>query len=254
MKSLSSVMDLLFPPKCVFCRKIKGGVSVCEKCAENLPYTKNGGRETGEFFDFCISPLYYKGVVRDSILRYKFGGAANYADTYAKILANCIREHLGDMRGDGQSRGTGTAEPGGVEAESGVPEPSAPGGAGTVKRGKMYDIISWVPLSGKRKRSRGYDQAMLLALATALELSDVAAETLKKTKDVQAQSEIKGRDARRVNISGAYEAADPELVEGKRVLLIDDVYTTGTTLSECARILLMAGAGSVVCAALARGE
>jgi len=216
MSFLSSIMDLFFPNKCVFCRRMRdGGASICSKCAENLPYTRNGGRETGEFFDFCISPLYYKDTVRDSIIRYKFGGAANYADTYGKLLADCIRENP-DVK---------------------------------------YDIISWVPLSGRRKRSRGYDQAMLLALATALELDDVAAETLKKPKDVTAQTEIQGgAEARRANISGAYEAADPELITDKRVLLIDDVFTTGSTLSECARTLLMAGAESVVCAALARGE
>jgi ComF family protein len=148
------------------------------------------------------------------MLRFKFRGASGYATAYGQILADCIREN---------------------------PDVG-------------YDIISWVPLSGKRKRKRGYDQAMLLALATALELEDVAAETLRKPHDVQAQSELGGRAERRANISGAYEVVDPELVEGKCVLLIDDIVTTGSTLDECASVLLAAGASRVVCAALARGE
>ena len=216
MGFIASLLDLLFPPKCVFCARVLAGSGDgwCSKCTESLPYANNSGRQDGEFYEFCVSPLYYKGVVRKSILRFKFRGATAYASVYGRFLADCIRDNpdLG------------------------------------------YDIISWVPLSGKRERSRGYDQAMLLALATALELSDVAAETLRKPHDVQAQSELGDKAQRSANISGAYTASDPELIEGKCVLLIDDVVTTGSTLAECAKVLLSAGASRVVCAALARGE
>ena len=216
MSFLSSVLDLFFPPKCVFCSKVLFSRDDvwCSKCTESLPFTLASGRQTGEYYDFCISPLYYKGVVRKSILRYKFKGSSGNADVYGRILAECIRDN--------------------PDVE--------------------YDLISWVPLSKERARSRGYDQAMLLALATALHLDDVAVETLKKPYDVQAQSELSGREERNANISGAYEATDPELIEGKRVLLIDDIVTTGATLSECAKVLLAAGARRVVCAALTRGE
>ena len=216
MGFFSSLLDLLFPPKCVFCgRVLNDSLDYwCDKCVESLPYTLNGGRQDGIYYDFCISPLYYRGVVRRSILKFKFRGASGYASAYGKLLADCIREN-----------------------------PDV-----------IYDIISWVPLSSRRERKRGYDQAMLLALATALSLDDVAAETLKKPHDVQAQSELGGAAERRANISGAYIAADPELVEGKCILLIDDIVTTGSTLDECAGVLLSAGASRVICAALARGE
>ena len=216
MGFISSLLDLLFPPKCVFCGRVlnKGDDGLCDKCIEALPFADNGGRQDGDAYDFCVSPLYYRGTVRKSILRFKFRGMSSYADVYGRLLAGCIKEH---------------------------PDIG-------------YDIISWVPLSSKRKRSRGYDQAMLLALATALELNDVAAETLIKPHDVQAQSELVGKEERSANISGAYAVTDPELIAGKCVLLIDDVVTTGSTLSECARVLLSAGASRVVCASLARGE
>ena len=216
MGFLATLLDLLFPPKCVFCGRVlnKRDDSWCDKCIEALPYTLDGGRQDGIYYDFCISPLYYKGAVRRSVLRYKFRGASGYASAYGKMLADCIKEH---------------------------PDIG-------------YDIISWVPLSSKRERTRGYDQAMLLALATALELDDVAAETLKKPHDVRAQSELGAAAERRANISGAYEATDPELVDGKCVLLIDDIVTTGSTLDECASVLLTAGASRVICAVLARGE
>ena len=216
MSFFTTFLDLLFPPKCVFCARVlnKTDDGWCDKCIESLPFADNQGKQNGEVFDFCVSPLYYTGVVRRSILRYKFKGASHYADVYGKFLAECIREN---------------------------PE-------------LKYDIISWVPLSGKRERKRGYDQAMLLALSTALSLDDVAVETLKKPVDVQAQSELGDRAQRSANISGAFVASDPEIIAGKRVLLIDDVVTTCSTLDECAKILLSAGASGVVCAALARGE
>ena len=216
MGFLSSLLDLFFPPKCVFCSRVlsKAGDGWCDRCTESLPFADNRGRQDGDYFDFCIAPLYYRGQVRKSILRYKFRGAAAYAEIYGKLLADCIRE-----------------------------EPDA-----------GYDLISWVPLSGKRKRARGYDQAMLLALAVALELGDVAVAALEKPQDVQAQSELGDKNERSANISGAYIVPDPELVYGKSILLIDDVVTTGSTLSECAKELLSAGAARVVCAALARSE
>jgi len=116
----------------------------------------------------------------------------------------------------------------------------------------QYDILSWVPVSRKRLRQRGYDQAKLLALSVAEALDITPIATLTKTKDVAAQSSLGDKDQRRANISGAYRCLDPALVAGKRILLIDDVVTTGSTLSESARCLLMAGAEDVLCATLAR--
>jgi len=216
MGFFTTLLDLLFPPKCVFCGKVLGKTDDgwCDKCTESLPYADNYGMQSGDVFDFCVSPLYYTGVVRRSILRYKFRGASNYADVYSKFLAECI-----------------------------LKSPDI-----------TYDIVSWVPLSDKRERSRGYDQAMLLAMATALELDDIAVETLKKPHDVRAQSELGDKVQRSANISGAFIASDTELINGKQILLIDDVVTTCSTLDECARVLLSAGAAGVVCAALARGD
>lgn len=215
MGIISNILDLFFPPKCVFCGKLlsKSSDCICGGCRSNLPYAKGSKvSQTGNFFDVCVSPLLYEGNVRKSILRYKFRGAVSYADCFGKLLADCIRDQLA---------------------------------------GK-YDLITWVPLSAKRAKDRGYDQAMLLALAAALELDDVAVETLSKTQNIQAQSTIEDREQRRANVSGVYQLTDPELVLHKRVLLIDDIITTGSTLSECARTLLQGGAEAVVCATLAR--
>ena len=211
----SRLLDLLFPPRCTFCRRFLKSEEkcICEECGKTLPYVENGGRK-GEFFSVCVSPLYYKDKVRAAILRFKFKNATNYTSCFGKILAECISGKL---------------------------------------KGK-YDYITWVPLSPKRLKKRGYDQAALLAMATALELDDVAIEILRKPIDVPAQSGMGAPEKRKANISGAYEVIEPEIIMGNRILVIDDIITTGATFSECARVLLTAGAKEVVCAALATTE
>ena len=138
--------------------------------------------------------------------------------------------------------------------------------------GGIFDNFPWKPLDAEfapdlivgsictagntppSEQSSLLDQAFLLASAAALELGDVAVETLRKGRNTQAQSGLSDDAARRANVLGAYTIVDPELVEGKRVLLIDDVVTTGSTFSECARVLRSAGAAGVVCATLARAR
>ncbi|MCD7853201.1 MAG: double zinc ribbon domain-containing protein [Oscillospiraceae bacterium] len=216
MGVFSTMLDLLFPPRCVFCRSFvkSHAAPFCEKCRSSLPYTSGGGAQKGDFFSVCVSPLYYEGDVRESMLRYKFKGATGYAKVYGGLLADCIRENLAGR----------------------------------------YDLISWVPLSRGRLKERGYDQSMLLAMAAALELEDVAVSALEKTVEATRQSMAGSAEKRRANISGAYHAVDTELIADKRILLIDDIVTTGATLSECARTLRAAGAREVVCAAVCRAR
>lgn len=214
MKLWNALLDLLYPPRCTFCHCFvkSSAVAICDNCRKNLPYTTNGGRQKADFVTVCVSPLYYEDDVRESLLRYKFHGATGYAKAYAPLIADCIREHLD----------------------------------------QEYDLITWVPLSRKRLHRRGYDQARLLAEAVATELDTMAVGTLKKIRNTAAQSQTGSAEKRRANISGAYRVMNPALVADKRILLIDDIVTTGSTLSECARTLGLAGAERVICAAVAR--
>ena len=202
-----NLLDLLYPPRCVFCRALVpgGGAWICPDCAAALPWA-------GEQDPFCLAPLYYRDGVRDSLLRYKFHGASHYARTYGAILGPFLRGELAE------------------EA----------------------DVITWVPLSRKRLRERGYDQARLLADAAARELGRRPEAILKKVRNTQRQSKTQHAELRRANIAGAYTVPRPERVRGRRVLLIDDIVTTGATREECVRTLRAAGAASVRCAALAR--
>lgn len=210
---------LMFPQKCPFCRGIlrdgeKSG-GVCAECEAKLPYTASPRSDKlGEFFDFCISPLYYRGVVRSAVLRFKFSGAVSSAAIFARMMADAVSN-----------------------------EPEA-----------QFDIVTWAPISKKRLKRRGYDQSKLLAARLAEKLSAELIEALVKTRHTPPQSGLEGQARRRANVSGAYEAMPGVKVSGKRILLVDDILTTGATLSECSRMLLMAGAESVICVTAARTE
>ena len=217
MKFAERLLDLLFPPKCIFCGQIleQSGLFICPDCQRSLPWlTGSAAERKVEFVSLCVSPLRYKAPVDASILRFKFSGQSWYAKTYGVLTAQCVQDHLA---------------------------------------GK-YDVISWVPVSRKRKRKRGYDQAFLLAREMAKHLGEPLVPTLEKVRHNKAQSSLEDDAARRANVLGAYRGLEPAQIAGKRVLLVDDVVTTGQTLSECARALRTAGAREVLCVTLAKAR
>ena len=113
------------------------------------------------------------------------------------------------------------------------------------------DVITWVPISRQRLRKRGYDQVELLAKAVGGELGIPTEKLLEKFRDNRANSGLKTPAERRANVLGVYKVPEGADIRGKRVLLLDDIVTTGATASECARVLLTAGAEEVIFAAVA---
>lgn len=211
----SALLDLLFPPRCPFCRRLltERHALLCPDCQRTLPWLEgDSARRTGEFFGVCVSPLAYRGPVREAVHRYKFSGSRSYARPFGQLMAQCVRDQL-----DGR-----------------------------------FDCVTWAPLSARRLRHRGYDQARLLAEEAARVLEVPALPLLSKTRDTPPQSGLEEAGQRRANVLGVYRA--PDAAAGLRVLLADDVVTTGSTLSECARTLLTAGAAEVVCVTLAKAR
>ena len=209
MGLLSRILDLLYPPKCVFCRKLlaKHEHGWCGACEKKIPYYDD--KRTGDYFAFCVAPLEYRDDVREAIHRFKFSGLDCYAETFAPLVAESLAYH-------------------GVQA----------------------DVLTWAPVSRARKRERGYDQAEALCRSLFQLLGIPAVALLVKTVDNKAQSSLDSLQ-RKANVLGVYGAQNAEALIGKRVLLVDDVITTGATLSECSRVLLTAGAKEVFCAAIA---
>ena len=198
MKFIGWLLDLLYPPRCVFCRKLlkDDETDICRKCRATVPMM-DGAVKRGSFFKRCDSLYEYTGDVAASLKRYK------------QLAMLLLRE------------------------------------------GADFDVLTWAPISAKRRRQRGYDQTRLLAEAVANELGVSCVQTLKKKRDNPAQSSQKNAEARRANVLNVYCAVEPERFAGRRILLIDDIITTGATLSECSRVLLTAGAESVRCATIA---
>ena len=114
-----------------------------------------------------------------------------------------------------------------------------------------FDQLSWVPVSFWRRFSRGYDQVLLIAQSVAKELDVPLVRTLKKVRHNPAQSGISDPSQRKANVIGAYAVRPDADIANKTIVLIDDVITTGSTVSECAKTLLTAGAKEVYCAAVA---
>ena len=116
---------------------------------------------------------------------------------------------------------------------------------------ESFDVLTWVPVSRLRKFCRGYDQVELLAQTVGWELGLKPVPVLQKLRNNRQQSKIRDAAVRRANVLGVYRVIYPDAVKGKRILLLDDILTTGATASEAARVLLTAGAKEVHCAAVA---
>ncbi len=204
--------DLLFPPKCILCGK-KLGRGEQDLCAECRISTPEWASRGRklQFLDSWTSVWYYNGCIRASLLRYKFRNARHYAAGYGRLLAMKLLE----------------------------------------EHPEGFDLITWVPISSLRKIRRGYDQVELLAKAVGRELEMEPVGLLKKIRHNPPQSGMKDFSARRANVLGAYRVKDPQALRGKRILLLDDIVTTGATVGECARVLLTAGAAEVHCGAVA---
>jgi len=107
-----------------------------------------------------------------------------------------------------------------------------------------YDFITAVPVSEKKKRNRGYNQSRLLAEQIEQIRQIPYKETLQKTKHTPPQSKL-GYKQRLTNIKNCFSVINPDEIRQKRILLIDDIYTTGSTIGECSKVLKKAGAAYV---------
>jgi len=215
-KILEWLLELLYPTRCAFCHKLTRGAEepVCPACLKSLPYTPKEAQK--QSFPHLETCLspLYYEKNVRSSLLRYKFGGVN---AYAKVYADFLAKCIDENQ-------------------------------------VFCDSITWVPISRRRLRRRGYDQARLLAeeLARRLDIPCVAA--LRKTRDNPPQSGLRHPDARRSNVSGVYSVRKGAETEGKRLLLIDDIVTTGSTLGECAKTLKASGAASVCAAAVARSR
>lgn len=212
MKLYHYIMNLLFPPRCVLCGRLLEAAEL-DLCRDCREEAPEfRGRKSGpQFLDSFAAVWYYEGNVRKSLLRFKFHGARNLARGYGRMLAMTVAREY--------------------------PE--------------GFDVLTWIPVSPMRRLRRSYDQVELIARAVGKELGMKPVPLLRKVRHNPAQSGLHDAEARRKNVQGVYRIRTGASIEGRRILLLDDILTTGATAGEAARVLREAGAKEVHCAAMA---
>ena len=233
-RALRAVRQLLYPRECPFCGRVLGDVRDCPDCAVQLETLR---RKPGIRLDpaqhyisnlaGAAAPYRYSGCVRRGILHTKYHAAPWAAVELGLWLAKLAFGSEVRMSG--------------AELLPELVEGMSLG----------YDCIVPVPASGT---ARGYNVPQLMAVPLARALGiPLYPKALGRTRAKRHQAGLPF-EQRLANVAGAFRVARPEAVEGKRILLVDDVLTTGATASACAQALLDAGAQSVFAVALATVE
>lgn len=237
-KFLSGLADLLFPPRCAVCGTGMERDGFCEDCLARvsfigspmcprcgLPYPVEEGGGADHLCGECIAES-KQGGRHFSVAR----SVGVYKDSILEVVH---RFKYGGKLPAGRLLGSMMAERAGGFFEM-----------------RRFDVVVPVPLHRERLKQRGFNQSLVLAREIAARFDlPVDFESLKRLRDTGPQASLGGSE-RRDNVRGAFAAAGS--IKGKRVLLIDDVMTTGSTVRECARALAGKGALEVAVYTVAR--
>lgn len=161
--------------------------------------------------EICIAPFFYDISVRNAIINYKFNGRKFNAKSLSLVVSETVENVCKDMD---------------------------------------FELVSCVPLSSERQRERGFNQSEIIAKKVAKYFEKPYEPLLRKIKNNSEQHKLSAKE-REKNVVGVYSVIDETKVSGKKILLIDDVATTGNTLAECCRTLKNSGAERILCAAAA---
>lgn len=234
-KLFQETIAFIYPPACAGCSQLGVDETFCPACWQDLnlicnpycpvcgipfPVETPGPHICGDCladsyrFDRARATGIYRGLLRDVLHRFKYGGQTFLVRPLARLLTGPGKE---------------------------------------LSRLHRIELIVPVPLHSKRLLQRGFNQAALLAkhLRSILKIP-VDYSSLRRTRWTEPQTGL-SRNQRAKNVKGAFKLTDPERVRGKRVLLLDDVLTTGETVNQCARVLKKDGeAREVVVLTVAR--
>lgn len=235
-RPLQGLVSLFYPPTCAGCgAATEAGDHLCSRCEEDAPrlsapfcdrcsqpftgaitdrFTCANCHDRDLHFEAAISVYRSRGVVRKVMHEFKYGGQVHLRHVLGRWLAKTLQD----------SR----------------------------LQGRAFDYIVPVPLHAARERERTFNQAHLLAVLLGRASGWPVRPLLQRIRYTTTQTRF-DRQERMENLAGAFRLRRGADVQECRVLLIDDVLTTGSTLSECASVLRRAGALSVLAATVARG-
>lgn len=215
-KWFSKLMDCFYPPHCVFCGKvISSGKQVCNQCIHEIKPINSVKRiklVNCGKTISCVVPYAYQNHVKNSIIQFKFHNKRKFSEYYAEKMAELIMSSYKALH---------------------------------------IDVVTSVPISNDRLKIRGYNQSELIAVELVKLLNLQYKPLLIKKAENKEQHKLSMRE-REKNVKGVYQAINLNLIQGKTILVIDDIVTTGATLSECAKELFQANAKEVFCAAVAQ--
>ena len=207
--SVPKILNLIYPPMCGICGKFNDNF-LCPKCQKILENEAVFGIDKYEkikieknlqerkYFNEHLYIFEYEGIIRRIILKYKFQDKAYLYKTFVNFLLK--NKNFFEFI-------------------------------------KKYDTIIPVPISRKRRAVRGYNQSELIVkeIANFTNLKEES-DCLFKIKNVMEQSKL-NKEERQKNIQGVYELRNKEKLYKKKILLVDDIYTTGSTVNECSKVL-----------------
>ena len=233
---MNPVLDMLYPRTCLRCGRStpKAFRYICWECWADSPrleppfcqicgdpvsgaieheYTCYACAAERPAFKFARSTTRYEGVVGEAVRDLKYNRAMWLAPDLASLLHRCVLAEY--------------------------PETS-------------FDWIVPVPLFRVRRRARGYNQSALLARALARQMSGrMRGDLLRRIRPTTTQTNLTASE-RLANVVGAFEYRKPKALEGRCILLVDDVMTTGATVNVCSKELMKGGAQSVYVVTVAR--
>ncbi len=204
-------LEMLFPPKCPYCSKVIS-YDMTECLACRAAYPLDPMIEVTPKGDICIAPFTYEEKIAEAIKNYKFKGVVFNAKSFSAAIVSAIRK--------------------------------------TYYKDMCFEVVTSVPMTLSRKKNRDFNQSELIAKNAAELLDKPYEELFVRTVDTSYQHYLE-RDKRIQHNKNYYSVIDEEKIRGKKILLIDDIMTSGATLSACSEVLKDAGAERVLCAVAA---
>lgn len=225
MEKKKFVIKLLYPQRCRYCENVIDiRKEICHTCENTLKriegeICKLCGADVDNchcghkkhYYKYICAPFYYEGAASRAIWRFKFRNATRLSLIFAEDMVECFNKHY---------------------------------------RGYDFDLCTFVPSAKDDLKNRGYNQAELLAKDFSSITGIVCEDVLTKMFQTETQHSLSSSE-RSGNLAGAIELKDDVDLLNKRILLIDDIKTTGATLNECAKMLLIGGAAEVFCLTVA---
>lgn len=204
MNFLDTALFLLFPTVCGMCGKISNQ-AICENCYETMKEKIKANiddysQDKSKYFEKHAYLFFYEDIIREKILQYKFHEKSYLAEMFFEFF----------VKNEKISRFL-----------------------------KKYDIIMPVPISKKRLHQRGYNQSALIARKISKNSNILYENILIKYKNNLPQSTL-NKEKRMQNVKNVYKLQNMPTIRKKKILLFDDIYTTGSTVNECAKILKQA--------------